>query len=53
LLIALTIIFQGLNAVYYFTRAKLLRRYVAETPAWVVELQRTQAGGAVGGRSPA
>jgi len=44
LLIALTIIFQGLNAVYYFTRAKLLRSYVAETPAWVIELQRTQAG---------
>jgi hypothetical protein len=53
LLIALTIIFQGYNAFYYFTRAKLLRSYVAETPAWVVELQRTQAGGAVGGRSPA
>jgi len=44
-LIGLTIIFQGLNAVYYFTRAKLLRSYVAETPAWVIELQRTQAGG--------
>jgi hypothetical protein len=47
-LIAGTLIFQGLNALYYFTRAKLLRAYLAETPAWVVELQRCQAGGAVG-----
>lgn len=45
LLIAGTLIFQGLNAIYYFTRAKLLRGYLAETPAWVVELQRCQAGG--------
>jgi hypothetical protein len=44
-LIAGTLIFQGLNSIYYFTRAKLLRTYIAETPAWVVELQRTQAGG--------
>ncbi len=47
LLIALTIIFQGGNALYYFTRAKLLRAYLAETPAWVVELQRCQAGAPV------
>jgi hypothetical protein len=50
LLIGLTIIFQGLNSIYYFTRAKLLRGYLAETPPWVVELQRCQAGGAAGGR---
>ncbi len=43
-LIVGTLIFQGLNAIYYFTRAKLLRAYLAETPAWVVELQRCQAG---------
>ena len=43
-LIVGTLIFQGLNAIYYFTRAKLLRGYLAETPAWVVELQRCQAG---------
>ncbi len=40
-----TLLFQGINALYYFTRAKLLRGYLAETPAWVVELQRCQAGG--------
>lgn len=39
-----TLLFQGINALYYFTRASLLRRYLAETPAWVVELQRCQAG---------
>jgi hypothetical protein len=45
-----TLIFQGLNSIYYFTRAKLLRGYIAETPAWVIDLQRCQAGGAVGSR---
>jgi len=43
-LIVGTLIFQGLNSIYYFTRAKLLRAYLAETPPWVVELQRCQAG---------
>jgi len=43
-LILATLLFQGINALYYFTRAKLLRGYLAETPAWVVELQRCQAG---------
>ena len=42
-LIAGALIFQGLNSVYYFTRARILRSYLAETPAWVVELQRSQA----------
>jgi len=41
-LIVGTLIFQGLNSLYYFTRARLLRAYLAETPAWVVELQRLQ-----------
>lgn len=49
-LIVGTLVFQGLNALYYFTRAKLLRAYLAETPAWVVDLQRCQAGGAVASR---
>jgi len=40
-----SLLFQGINALYYFTRAELLRSYLAETPAWVVELQRCQAGG--------
>ena len=38
--VALTILFQGANAVYYFTRAKHIRNYLAQTPGWVVELQR-------------
>jgi hypothetical protein len=35
-----TVIFQGLNAAYYFTRRKHLDAYLAETPPWVIELQR-------------
>ena len=42
-LIVGTLIFQGLNSLYYFTRAKILRGYLAETSPWVVELQRCQA----------
>lgn len=42
-LILVSLIFQGLNALYYFTRAGVLRGYLADTPAWVVELQRCQA----------
>jgi len=38
------IIFQGLSAVYYFTRAKHLRTYLDETPDWVVDVQRRTAG---------
>ncbi len=41
--IAGTVIFQGLNALYYFTRARHLRAFLHETPAWVVELQRHAA----------
>jgi hypothetical protein len=33
-------IFQGLNAVYYFTRRKHIDTYVRETPAWVLDVQR-------------
>ncbi|MGB2820080.1 MAG: hypothetical protein WBF17_03805 [Phycisphaerae bacterium] len=42
--IAGTIVFQGLNAVYYFTRRKLLLAYLNETPPWVVEIQRCSSG---------
>ena len=38
-----TVLFQGLNALYYFTRAKYLRAYLDETPPWVVEVQRSGA----------
>lgn len=44
-LIVGTLIFQGLNALYYFTRARILRGYLAETPAWAVQLQQAQADG--------
>jgi hypothetical protein len=39
-LIAGTLIFQGLNSLYYFTRGKHVEAYVSETPEWVVDLQR-------------
>jgi len=39
MVIALSAVFQGLNAIYYFTRRKLVKAYVQETPAWVLDLQ--------------
>ena len=38
--IVLSVIFQGLNAVYYFTRRRHVEDYVLKTPDWVLELQR-------------
>ena len=38
--IVLSVILQGANAIYYFTRRKLVENYVRETPAWVLDLQR-------------
>ena len=38
-----TVLFQGLNALYYFTRRRHLEAYLAETPDWVVHLQRHSA----------
>jgi hypothetical protein len=38
--IGLSALFQGGNALYYFTRRKYLETYVRETPAWVIDLQR-------------
>ena len=38
--IILSGIFQGLNALYYFTRRKHVEVYVHNTPAWVLDLQR-------------
>ena len=37
--IVLSVIFQGLNAFYYFTRRKHVTAYVQETPEWVLDLQ--------------
>jgi hypothetical protein len=42
-LIVCTVMFQGLNSLYYFTRARILKEYLAQTPPWVVDLQRHQA----------
>ncbi|MDP6542896.1 MAG: hypothetical protein QGH60_02830 [Phycisphaerae bacterium] len=39
-LIVGTLIFQGLNVLYYFTRRTHVEAYLRETPEWVVELQR-------------
>lgn len=39
--IAITGIFQGLMARYYFKRIPMVEAYVRETPDWVLELQRT------------
>lgn len=44
--ILLSGIFQGLNALYYFTRRKHVESYLAETPDWVVDIQRTTAAAA-------
>ena len=44
-LIAGTLIFQGLNSLYYFTRRKHVEAYLRETPQWVVELQRHGVAG--------
>ncbi|MFQ5705563.1 MAG: hypothetical protein ACE5HT_16280 [Gemmatimonadales bacterium] len=41
---AISVLVQGLNARYYFARARPLREYLAETPEWIVELQRSTAG---------
>jgi hypothetical protein len=42
-LIAGTVVAQSLTAWYYASRAKLLRTYLAQTPPWVIELQKHQA----------
>ncbi len=40
LVIALSVVFQGLNALYYFTRRKYVEAYVRDTPTWVLDLQQ-------------
>jgi hypothetical protein len=41
--IAISALFQGANALYYFSRRKYVEAYVRETPAWVIDLQRATA----------
>jgi hypothetical protein len=39
-IIALSVVFQGLTAAYYFTRRKYVTAYLVETPEWVRDLRR-------------
>jgi len=39
-----TLLFQGLNAWYYFTRGKHVQTYLDATPSWIIDLQRTVPG---------
>jgi hypothetical protein len=41
--IVLSVLFQGLNALYYFARTERVREYLDETPEWIVKLQRSSA----------
>ena len=38
--ILLSVVFQGVNAMYYFTRRKHLEQYMRETATWILDLQR-------------
>jgi hypothetical protein len=38
--IALSAVFQGGNALYYYSRRKIVEDYVRETPEWVRDIQR-------------
>ena len=35
-----SILFQGLTAVYYSSRTKILEDYLATTPQWIIDYQR-------------
>jgi hypothetical protein len=37
--IAAGVLFQGLNAIYYFSRRKHIDAYIADTPEWIRQLQ--------------
>lgn len=39
--IVLSLVFQGLNAIYYFTRRKHVEAYRRETPQWVLDVLQT------------
>jgi hypothetical protein len=40
-MIVVSLVAQGGLAMFYFTRAKYIRDYVQQTPAWIVTLQKT------------
>ncbi len=43
-IIALTVVVQGLNAFYYFSRRKYVDAYLRDTPDWVLDLERLASG---------
>ncbi len=43
--IAATVLYQGLVSIYYLTRRWPIRKYVRQTPNWIVEFDRLRAGG--------
>ncbi len=43
--IVLTAVFQGLMARYYFARVGMMETYLADTPTWIVDLQRMELEG--------
>jgi len=43
LVIILTFVFQGGNAIYYFRRRRMLVQYLDQTPQWIVQVQRASA----------
>lgn len=45
--------FQGLNALFYFTRRPLIEAHVRETPAWVLHIQRQSMPSARNSQPPA
>ena len=36
----LGLLLPGLTSIYYFTRARIVRAFLADTPAWIVEIMR-------------
>jgi hypothetical protein len=47
-----SIVFQGLSALYYFTRKKHVENYLAETPQWIRELHRSSHSPDLADRRP-
>ena len=39
--ISMSVVFQGLNALYYFTRRKYIEAYTTNTPEWIRQLHAT------------
>jgi hypothetical protein len=40
-IILVSVLVQGLNARYYFARTALMKGYLDQTPAWIIDLQRS------------